>query len=267
MQFDKSAEHNYVLRISNSLDAAARVLNVSGDLATKGSGDAAIISDAEKRIAAALRESLQQTGEGWLCEEHADDRARLGCGVVWVVDPIDGTCEFAGGIPEWSISVGLVIDGVAIAGGIYNPASGELVLGSANLGVTYNGNPACASKKANLDGASVLASRQEFQRGDWTRFSSKEFSVRPMGSVAYKLALVAAGRCDATWTLSPKNEWDIAAGVALVNAAGGRVSSSDGQPIRFNREKTLLPGLIASGEALWHSVNRVIAEAVHVPSR
>jgi myo-inositol-1(or 4)-monophosphatase len=115
--------------------------------------------------------------------------------------------------------------------------------------VTYNGNPATASNKANLDGASILASRQEFLRGDWARFSNREFNIRPLGSVAYKLALVSAGRGDATWTLSPKNEWDIAAGVALIQAAGGRVTATDGQPIRFNREKTLLPGLIASGEA------------------
>jgi myo-inositol-1(or 4)-monophosphatase len=261
MQLDNSIEQKYLLRIRTSLDAARRVLDRSGDLATKGSDDPAIISDAEKKIAAALRQSLHQPNEGWLCEEHADDRARLACGVVWVVDPIDGTCEFAGGIPEWSISVGLVIDGAAIAGGIYNPATCEIVLGSTNLGVTYNGNPATASNKANLDGASILASRQEFLRGDWARFSNREFNIRPLGSVAYKLALVSAGRGDATWTLSPKNEWDIAAGVALIQAAGGRVTATDGQPIRFNREKTLLPGLIASGEGLWHEVNRVVTGA------
>lgn len=261
MRLDSSAEQKYLQRIKVSLDAAGRVLEVHGDLAIRGSDDAAKIVAAEKDIAAALRESLQQSGEGWLCEEHADDRERLGCGVVWVVDPIDGTREFAGGIPEWSISVGLVIDGDAVAGGICNPATGELVLGSANLGVTYNGQAASTSRKANLDGASVLASRQEFLRGDWTRFANRGFTVRPMGSVAYKLALVAAGLADATWTLSPKNEWDIAAGVALVKASGGRVSSTDGEPIRLNREKTLLPGLVASGETLWHDVNRLLASA------
>ena len=79
---------------------------------------------------------------------------------------------------------------------------------------------ACTSQRTSLHGASVLASRREFLRGDWARFLGREFNVRPLGSVAYKLALISAGLADATWTLSPKNEWDIAAGVALVNAAG-----------------------------------------------
>ena len=63
-----------------------------------------------------------------------------------------------------------------------------------------------------MNGAVVLASRQEFNRGEWARFEGRNFAIRPTGSVAYKLALVAAGLADATWTLSPKHEWDVAAG-------------------------------------------------------
>ncbi|HET6277705.1 MAG TPA: inositol monophosphatase family protein, partial [Candidatus Polarisedimenticolia bacterium] len=71
-----------------------------------------------------------------------------------------------------------------------------------------------------------------------------------MGSVAYKLALVAAGKADATWTLVPKHEWDVAAGVALVRAAGGEVFLPSGAPRRFNAANPKLPGLIACGAAL-----------------
>ena len=258
---DSSAEKEYLTRIKNALDAAGQILDGS-ILTPNGNNNPQIFGEAEKRIASSLRECLLESGEGWLCEQHADDRARLGCGAVWVVDPIDGTLEFAEGLPEWGISVGLVVDGVAVAGGFHNSASRELFLGSANLGVTYNGKPACTSQRTSLHGASVLASRREFLRGDWARFLGREFNVRPLGSVAYKLALISAGLADATWTLSPKNEWDIAAGVALVNAAGGRVTTTDGQPIRLNREQTLLPGLIASGDGLWRAVNHVLAEAV-----
>jgi len=66
-----------------------------------------------------------------------------------------------------------------------------------------------------------------------------------MGSVAYKMALVAAGQADATWTEVPKNEWDVAAGAALVEAAGGRIFDPAGNPVSFNRPRTLLPGLVA----------------------
>jgi myo-inositol-1(or 4)-monophosphatase len=66
--------------------------------------------------------------------------------------------------------------------------------------------------------------------------------------------LVAAGRADATWTLSPKHEWDVAAGVALVTAAGGVVRRTDGTELRFNRDTVLFPGLAASSKNLWPKV-------------
>ena len=71
-----------------------------------------------------------------------------------------------------------------------------------------------------------------------------------MGSVAYKLALVAAGLADATWTLAPKHEWDVAAGVALVLAAGGRVRTLDGSPLVFNQPRPWLSGLAAYPDGL-----------------
>src|SRR5205085_7226002 len=99
-----------------------------------------------------------------------------------------------------------------------------------------------------------LASRSEATRGEWERFRGREFHVRPVGSVAYKLALVAAGLADATWTLVPKHEWDIAAGVALVQAAGGTVYSLECEPLSFNKKNPWLSGLIAHGPDLLSAV-------------
>ena len=76
------------------------------------------------------------------------------------------------------------------------------------------------------------------------------FAVRPCGSVAYKLALVAAGKAGATWTLVPKSEWDVAAGAALVRAAGGTLLHADGSAPRFNREDPLLPDFLAGSRPL-----------------
>jgi myo-inositol-1(or 4)-monophosphatase len=78
--------------------------------------------------------------------------------------------------------------------------------------------------------------------------------------VAYKLALVAAGMADATWTLSPKNEWDVAAGVALIEAAGGFVRKLDGSELRFNSRSPLFPGLLACGPQLDRDVNSCLRE-------
>jgi len=105
----------------------------------------------------------------------------------------------------------------------------------------------------------VLGSRSESRRGEWDRFAGRGFSIEPMGSVAYKLALVACGRADATWTLVPKNEWDVAAGVALIAAAGAHVEVLGGAAPRFNqRRETLWPGMVACAPGLVSSVRALI---------
>ena len=91
--------------------------------------------------------------------------------------------------------------------------------------------------------------RSEVKRGQWEQFEGNGFDIRAMGSVAYKLGRVAAGISDATWTLVPKNEWDVAAGVALVKEAGGIAVLPDGSEPRFNREDTLYPGMVTVPEA------------------
>ena len=131
-----------------------------------------------------------------------------------------------------------------MAGGIYNPATKELFLGPLETNLTAGGNR--GAKRTARNGAVVLASRGEVGRGEWKRFGDAPFKVRPVGSVAYKLALVAAGQADATWTLVPKNEWDVAAGVALVLAAEGSVWTPSGAPLLFNRPHPLFDGLIAT---------------------
>jgi len=194
-----------------------------------------------------LREVLPTQEEGWLSEESIDDPARLECRRVWVVDPIDGTREFIEGIPEWCISVGLVEDGLPVAGGIYNPATEELVIGSLETGVEYQGRPSAITTLPSLDGAVILASRSETRRGEWDFLDEAPCEVRPCGSVAYKMALVAAGQADGTWTLVPKSEWDVAAGTALVRAAGGSVIHADGSEPAFNQVVPKYPNFLAAG--------------------
>ncbi len=217
------------------------------------------LTEADLAVNRVLRDRLPRPGEGWLSEETADDRDRLARSRVWIVDPIDGTKEFVAGIPEWCVSVGLVEDGRAVAGGILNPATGETVLGSLETGVTLDGARVRVTAAATLDGALVLGSRSEAKRGEWDRFDGSPFRVRNVGSVAYKLALVAAGKADATWTLVPKHEWDVAAGVALVHAAGGVVTDPQGGEIRFNTARPTLRGLAAAGRALMPAVLAAIA--------
>src|SRR5579862_9960588 len=151
------------------------------------------VTEADRALDAVLRRELLREGEGWLSEESVDDFTRLNKNRVWVVDPLDGTREFVQGIPEFCVSIAMVENGRPIAGGICNPATNEVFLGSLESGVTYKGKPAQPSQRTTLDGAVVLASRSETKRGEWKQFEGANFTVRSMGSVAYKLALVSAG--------------------------------------------------------------------------
>ena len=208
------------------------------------------VTEADRAADDLLRHMLPREGEGWLSEETVDHPARLDCRRVWVVDPLDGTKQFIAGIPEWCVSVALVEDGRPVAGGIYNPVAGDRMLGAVGLGVRHGGEPAGLTGRAEVAGARVLASRSEIRRGEWQRWSDAGCDVVATGSVAYKLALVAAGRADATWTLRPKSEWDVAAGAALILAAGGEVRLPDGTVPRFNQPDPKLPGFVGAGPEL-----------------
>jgi myo-inositol-1(or 4)-monophosphatase len=208
------------------------------------------LTEADEAADRVLREVLPARGEGWLSEESIDDPVRLGCRRVWVVDPIDGTREFVEGIPEWCISVGLVEDGLPVAGGIYNPATDEMVIGSLETGVEYQGFSSSVTDLPSLEGAVILASRSETRRGEWDLLDAAPCEIRPCGSVAYKMALVAAGQVDGTWTLVPKSEWDVAAGTALVRAAGGSVIHADGAEPAFNQPSPTHPNLLAAGHGV-----------------
>ncbi len=239
-------------RIQSALGAAREVLSryTSGAIAAEYKVGHDPVTAADREVDSVLRRELLREGEGWLSEESVDDPSRLEKSRVWVVDPLDGTREFVAGIPEFCVSVAMVENGIPIAGGICNPATNEVFIGSRESGVTYNGKPARPSPRKQLSGAMVLASRSEVKRGEWKQFESANFKVRPMGSVAYKLALVSAGLADITFTLVPKNEWDVAAGAALVESAGGWVRTLDNQPLRCNNRNPLLTGLLAGGPNL-----------------
>ena len=222
------------------------------------------VTEADRALDAVLRKQLLRDGEGWLSEESVDDPIRLQRSRVWVVDPLDGTREFVKGIPEFCVSIGFVENGRPVAGGIYNPATDETFLGAIDAGVTYNGKPAQTSQRRTLDGALVLASRSEVKRGEWKAFENTALKIRPMGSVAYKLALVSAGLADITFTLTPKNEWDVVAGAALVLSGGGFVGTLDSGTLTANNRDPLISGLLASGPNLKGVLLSLVEPHIHL---
>jgi hypothetical protein len=154
------------------------------------------------------------------------------------------------------LTIGLVEGGHAVAGGICNPAREEFFLGSLESGVTLNGEAARPRPCSSLTEAVVLASRSETARGEWAGFQDAPFQVQAMGSVAYKLACVAAGRAEACWTQRPKNEWDVAA---------GRTVATQPSPLRFNRRVPRFHSLLALGPGTEQLFAGVLAECSVLP--
>jgi myo-inositol-1(or 4)-monophosphatase len=197
--------------------------------------------------------------DGWLSEETRDSRQRLDRRRVWIVDPLDGTKEFIDHIPEFCVCIALVEDGAAVLGVEFNPVTDELFAAARGHGLRVNGVAAHTSATGDVAQARVLASRSEDKRGEWDPFKP-HMRVELTGSVAFKLALIAAGRADGTFSLTPKHEWDVCAGAALLEAGGGRIADCYGKPLRFNLERPLLPGIIATNAPLFDKIRALIAE-------
>lgn len=241
--------------LSAMRDAGNEILHLqkNGFAISKKSGNQ-LVTQADLAANKILKTALLNTfpDYGWLSEECADDASRLQKQRVWIVDPIDGTIEFARGIREYAISVALVEDGVPVLAAIFNPATDELFHAIKGQGAWHEKSQLLC-KRNKEERLTLLASRSEDKRGKWDAFKADNH-VEVIGSIAYKLGLLAAGKGDATFSLSPKNEWDIAAGVLLVQEAGGKVTDKEGKAFQFNQAKTKVSGIIAASESAYDRV-------------
>lgn len=195
---------------------------------------------------------------GWLSEETVDSPARLEKEFVWVVDPLDGTKEFVYGIPEFTVSVALVQNGLPIFGAIFNPVTDEMFTAEKGKGLFLNGEKTAVTTRAEFAGSLVEASRSERKRGEFEPFE-ETLKLLTMGSIAYKLARTAAGMADATWSRGPKHEWDICAGVLLIEEGGGRCVDLDDAPFVFNKSFPKVNGIIADNGLLHTAVIEALA--------
>src|SRR3990172_1579744 len=200
-------------------------------------------------VALKLALHVPRPNYGWLSEETEDDPERLEHRRVWVVDPIDGTNAFLRHLPEWTVSAALVEDGVPVLGVVFNPATKEFFHAMRGKGAFLNDQPIAASTKSTLDGALLIASGGLFKKKIWKE-PWPEVKTRWVNSVAYRLALVAAGEADATISLSAKCEWDLAAAALIVEEAGGTITDHHGEAHRYNRASPRFSSLVASGKAL-----------------
>ncbi len=219
------------------------------DVREKRPGDP--VTEADLAVDAALRKTLMgaRPDYGWLSEETEDDPARLGSERVWVVDPIDGTRGFVDGNREWVVSAALVEAGRPVSACIFNPCEDAFYDAFAGGGTRLNGNPVRVAGAERISGAVLASSRNERRRALW-RDRFPEAEIRVIDAIAWKLALVAGGSVDGAIALRPKSDWDIAAGDLLIGEAGGAMTTSAGEVMRYNRKSVRQESLVAAGPAL-----------------
>jgi myo-inositol-1(or 4)-monophosphatase len=182
---------------------------------------------------------------------------------LWIADPLDGTTNFAHGLPIFSVTLALMVNGVLEVGATYDPIYNQLYTARRGQGAYLNGERLRVSAAPTLDKALLVTGFPYDRRTNpnnnikqFTDFSLRAQGVLRLGSAALDLAAVAAGRLDGYWEWKI-NPWDIAAGVLLVQEAGGRVSMPDGSPLDlFARKIVASNGLIHDEmiEVLAHSL-------------
>jgi myo-inositol-1(or 4)-monophosphatase len=195
---------------------------------------------AEKLIVDALRERFPD--HAILAEEGGATEAASG--YKWVVDPLDGTTNYAHGLPIFCVSIGLEKDGEPILGVICAPAIGELYAAEKGKGATLNGQPIHVSTTDDLQRALLVTGFpydvqvKQSNLHHFSKFIHRSQAVRRLGSAALDLAWVAAGRFDGFWEprLAP---WDLCAGSVIVAEAGGRVTGYGGGPFSIYGKEVL----------------------------
>ena len=209
------------------------------------------VTAADLEANAAICERLRAAfpDDALLSEETADRPDRLSAERVWIVDPLDGTKEFVEGVPQFAVSVALAVRGQPVAGCVYDPSTRESFWAALGAGARLGATPIGVTRERDLAKAVVLSSRTEMKRGQVEPFRGLVARIEPVGSVALKLAWVAAGRADLWLSAAPKSEWDVCAGDLLVREAGGVFEALGRGARTYNQSDVLLQPLLAAGPA------------------
>jgi len=219
----------------------------------KGDVDLVTVADraSEELIVRRIRE--RWPGHNILGEEGT--RSEQGSDYRWYVDPLDGTTNFAHSYPVFCVSLGLEYRDERIAAVIYDPTRDELFSAEKGSGAFLNGKAASVSKIASLAECLVATGFPSHKRHKnpnihfYHQLTLRTHGVRRAGSAALDLANVASGRFDGFWEFN-LNPWDTAAGVLLVEEAGGRVSSFDGAGFRIDSRETLASNALIHNDLL-----------------
>lgn len=182
---------------------------------------------------------------GWLSEETKDDGSRREKSRVFVVDPIDGTRAFIKRRPHFVVSVGVIENGVAVAGALYNPLTKEAFDAHLGGGASMNGAAISVKPCAEIAGCSMIGYDFKFKKLGWP-----DMDIDARNSMAYRIALVASGQAHATIAFTPKCDWDLAAASLIATEAGAKITDRGGKPFIFDDDGVTKSGVICASPDL-----------------
>jgi myo-inositol-1(or 4)-monophosphatase len=238
-------------------EAGRLLLGAYGKVEAREKGPSDLVTDADLASQRLIAERLGRAfPDHTLLAEEEGVRPDPGKPWRWIVDPLDGTINFAHGFPYWSVSIALEHAGTLVVGVVHNPLTGDTYSAGHGRGAALNGRPIRVSGADRL-GASLIATALptdiredvDLQMAYFRRFSIGTHSVRRTGSSALNLALVASGGFEVCYA-TVMNPWDAAAGVVLVREAGGSVTNLEGGPHDLDRQEILATNGRVHAEAL-----------------
>jgi myo-inositol-1(or 4)-monophosphatase len=214
-----------------------------------------LVSEADLMVDRFLRRELTQLlpSAGWLSEETTDAPQRLSGGLIWLVDPIDGTRDFVHGRDGWAVSVALISSGRPLFGLLCAPALGQFWHAEAGQGAWRNGRPLVASSRRELSGARVPADVLP-------QIDSDLRLVTKPNSIALRIAMVAADEADLLATLRWGWEWDIGAAALIAREAGAVVTDAFGQALSYNKRDPRAFGVLVTAPAIHDEALARLAE-------
>lgn len=227
---------------------AVRAALRSGEVLARGFGTAFeidskdgkhdLVTEYDKRVEKLIIEMISKLypDHGFLAEESGTSGDTDGQ-VLWIVDPLDGTVNFARGVPMFSVSIAAAVEGVVVCGVVYNPMVGELFVAEKGKGASLNGAPikvtTCKGLRQGVVATGLpynVAENPHHCIDQLAHIAHLGIPIRRIGSAALDLAYVASGKFDGFWEVILR-PWDFAAGKILVEEAGGKVTSLNGSPV------------------------------------
>ncbi len=255
--------------MKDTLAQAIAIARAAGELALHLRGgaverkpDGSEVTAADRACETLVRAHLTAAfpGDAVLGEEQADDAARLTGRRLWIVDPIDGTRDYAAGGPDWAVQLALAIDGRLALGVVVLPAQGALLAGGPGLGVQVEGLPAQPAPPHH-DVLLTSKGTRDYARLDALAAALPDFRWERSSCVGAKIARLWCGDGDVYLHPYPINEWDSAAPAAVALACGWAATDLRGAALAFNQPRPLGPGLAISRRADHHALLARVAAA------